>query len=160
VQRKLEKEFNESSYGFRPGRNAHHGIRRAQGYIKEGYSHVEDIDLEKFFDRVNHDKLMSYVGKRIRDKRVMKLIGRYLRCGAIMAEGVVTETQRGAPQGGPLSPAVVQYLFKRIGQGITQAGGHRFVRYADDCNIYVKSERAQARGSRKASASTLTRSSS
>ncbi len=139
-----EKEFDENSYGFRPRRNTHQAVRRAQGYIKEGNSHVVDMDMEKFFDTVNHDKLMSYVGKRIRDKRVMKLIGRYLRSGAVMAEGVVIETQRGTPQGGPLSPLLSNIYLNELDKELRRRG-HRFVRYADDCNIYVKSERAGQR---------------
>jgi RNA-directed DNA polymerase len=144
IQPLWEKEFHDSSYGFRPRRNAHQAVRRAQGYIREGYGYVVDIDLEKYFDTVNHDKLMVFVGRKIKDKRVMKLIGRYLRCGAVMEEGVVIETRRGTPQGGPLSALLSNIYLNELDKELERRG-HRFVRYADDSNIYVKSERAAQR---------------
>lgn len=144
LQRRWDHEFSQHSHGFRPGRNAHGAIKEAKKYVEEGYQYVVDIDLEKFFDRVNHDKLMSYVGARIRDKRVMKLIGMYLRAGAVMGEGVTVAREEGTPQGGPLSPLLSNLYLDELDKELERRG-HRFVRYADDCNIYVKSERAGQR---------------
>lgn len=144
LQRRWDDEFSPHSHGFRPRRSAQGAIKEAKQYIEEGYRYVVDIDLEKFFDRVNHDKLMSNVGKRIRDKRVMKLIGMYLRAGAVMGEGVTIPRQEGTPQGGPLSPLLSNLYLDELDKELERRG-HRFVRYADDCNIYVKSERAGQR---------------
>ena len=133
-----------TQHWFRPGRSAHGAIKEAKQYVEEGYRYVVDIDLEKFFDKVNHDKLMSYVGERIRDKRVMKLIGKYLRAGAVMGEGVIIVRKEGTPRGGPLSPLLSNLYLNELDKELERRG-HRFVRYADDCNIYVKSERAGQR---------------
>jgi len=140
LQEEWDPRFSDSSYGFRPGRNAHQAVRSAQGYLCTGYSWVVDIDLEKFFDRVNHDKLMSLVRERIADPRVRKLIHRYLKAGALEA-GVFYETVEGTPQGGPLSPLLSNLILDQLDRELERRG-HRFARYADDCNIYVKSERA------------------
>lgn len=144
LQRRWDHEFSQHSHGFRPRRSAQGAIKEAKRHIEEGYRYVVDIDLEKFFDRVNHDKLMSYVGKRIRDRRVMKLIGMYLRAGAVMGEGVVVPRDEGTPQGGPLSPLLSNLYLDELDKELERRG-HRFVRYADDCNIYVRSERAGQR---------------
>lgn len=144
LQGRWDHKFSQHSHGFRPGRSAHGAIKEAKQYVEEGYRYVVDIDLEKFFDKVNHDKLMSYVGERIRDKRVMKLIGRYLRAGAVMGEGVTIVRKEGTPQGGPLSPLLSNLYLNELDKELERRG-HRFVRYADDCNIYVKSERAGQR---------------
>lgn len=144
LQGRWDHEFSQHSHGFRPKRSAHTAIKEAKQYVEEGYRYVVDIDLEKFFDRVNHDKLMSYVGERIRDKRVMKLIGRYLRVGAVMREGVIVARKEGTPQGGPLSPLLSNLYLNELDKELERRG-HRFVRYADDCNIYVKSQRAGQR---------------
>jgi len=135
--------FSDSSYGFRPGRSAHQAVRRARSYIEEGYEWVVDIDLEKFFDKVNHDILMSRVARKVKDKRVLKLIRAYLTAG-VMTEGVVVRTSIGTPQGGPLSPLLANILLDDLDKELEKRG-HRFVRYADDCNIYVRSERAGKR---------------
>jgi group II intron reverse transcriptase/maturase len=135
--------FSEHSYGFRPNRSAHDAIRKAKGYIKEGYRWVVDMDLEKFFDKVNHDRLMSTLAKRIRDKPLLKLIRKYLQAG-VMIHGVVTGTEEGTPQGGPLSPLLSNIVLDELDREL-ESRGHRFVRYADDCNIYVKSKRSGER---------------
>ena len=135
--------FSPHSYGFRPGRRAHDAIEAAQMYIQQGYIWVVDIDLEKFFDRVNHDKLMARVARVVKDKRVLKLIRRYLQSG-VMVNGVVMETEEGTPQGGPLSPLLANIMLDDLDKELERRG-HRFVRYADDCNIYVKTERAGQR---------------
>lgn len=140
LQPEFEPEFSEHSYGFRPGRNAWQAVRRAQGYIKEGCRWVVDLDLEKFFDRVNHDILMSRVARRVGDERVLKLIRRYLEAG-MMSEGIVSARTEGTPQGGPLSPLLSNILLTDLDRELERRG-HRFCRYADDCNIYVKSEAA------------------
>ena len=153
----FEPVFSPHSYGFRPGRRAHDAVEAAQGYIREGYTWVVDIDLEKFFDRVNHDKLMARVARVVKDKRVLKLIRRYLQSG-VMVNGVVMETEEGTPQGGPLSPLLANVMLDDLPALVVGPGdkelekrGHRFVRYADDClaaagcNIYVKTERAGQR---------------
>ncbi len=138
-----EKEFSEHSYGFRPGRSAHQAIRQARTYINEGYGVVVDIDLEKFFDRVNHDKLMGLLCKKIADKRLLKLIRAYLESG-VMESGLVSPTDEGTPQGGPLSPMLSNVMLHELDKEL-QMRGHRFCRYADDCNIYVRSMRAGER---------------
>lgn len=135
--------FSEHSYGFRPSRSAHDAIRKAKGYIQEGYRWVVDIDLEKFFDKVNHDKLMGTLAKRIEDKRLLKLIRKYLTSG-IMINGVVTTSEEGTPQGGPLSPLLSNIVLDELDKEL-EGRGHKFVRYADDCNIYVKTKKAGIR---------------
>jgi group II intron reverse transcriptase/maturase len=139
----FEAMFSEWSYGFRPGRGAHDAVRAAQEYIREGYAWVVDIDLEKFFDRVNHDKLMGRVARVVDDKRVLALIRCYLESG-VMVNGVVMETGEGTPQGGPLSPLLANIMLDDLDKELERRG-HRFVRYADDCNIYVRSRRAGER---------------
>jgi RNA-directed DNA polymerase len=138
LQTEFEAGFSEHSYGFRPGRNAWQAVQRAQGYIREGHRWVVDLDLEKFFDRVNHDILMSRVARKVKDKRVLKLIRRYLEAG-MMWDGVVSKREEGAPQGGPLSPLLSNILLTDLDRELERRG-HRFCRYADDCNIYVKSK--------------------
>jgi RNA-directed DNA polymerase len=135
--------FSDRSYGFRPGRSAHHAIAQAQQYLKAGYSWVVDLDLDKFFDRVNHDKLMSRVKERVTDRRVLELIDRYLKAGALTGDGFEA-TPEGTPQGGPVSPLLANLLLDGLDRELEKRG-HRFVRYADDCNIYVRSARAGAR---------------
>jgi RNA-directed DNA polymerase len=139
----FEKEFSNHSYGFRPGRNAHQAIEQARAYIQEGYKVVVDIDLEKFFDRVNHDKLMYLLAKRIGDKRILKLIRLYLESG-VMLGGLISATEEGTPQGGPLSPLLSNVMLHELDKELEERG-HRFCRYADDCNIYVKSMKAGSR---------------
>jgi len=139
----FEPTFSEFSYGFRPQRSAHQAVALAQTHIAEGYLWVVDLDLEKFFDRVNHDILMSRVAKQVSDKRVLGLIRRYLQAG-VLERGVVEATEEGAPQGGPLSPMLSNILLTDLDRELERRG-HRFVRYADDCNIYVKSEHAGQR---------------
>jgi len=136
----FEEEFSDYSYGFRPGKSAHDAIKQAQVYINEGYTTVVDIDLEKFFDRVNHDKLMYLLSKRIEDKRLLRLIRRYLESG-IMIGGLVSPSREGTPQGGPLSPLLSNVMLHELDMELERRG-HRFCRYADDCNCYVKSRRA------------------
>ena len=135
--------FSEQSYGFRPNRSAHDAVRKARGYIKDGYRWVVDMDLEKFFDKVNHDRLMSTLAKRIQDKALLKLIRKYLQAG-VMTNGVVSATEEGTPQGGPLSPLLSNIVLDELDKEL-EARGHKLVRYADDCNIYVKSKRAGER---------------
>jgi len=139
----FEPRFSPHSYGFRPGRSAHDAVRQAQEYVREGYYWVVDIDLEKFFDRVNHDMLMARVARVVRDKRVLKLIRAYLESGFMM-QGVVVRTEVGTPQGGPLSPLLANILLDDLDRELEKRG-HKFVRYADDCNIYVRSQRAGER---------------
>ncbi len=141
--RRFDPTFSEHSYGFRPGRRAHDAVCAAQRYIQEGRRWVVDVDLEKFFDRVNHDVLMGRLAKRIADKRVLRLIRRYLEAG-IMADGVVMERHEGTPQGGPLSPLLANVLLDEVDKELEKRG-HAFVRYADDCNVYVRSKRAGER---------------
>lgn len=136
----IDKGFSENSYGFRPNRSAHMALKQAKEYIKEGNRYVVDMDLEKFFDTVNHDILMSLLAKKIKDKRVLRLIRKYLNSG-IMINGVVVKTEDGTPQGGPLSPLLSNILLDELDKELERRG-HKFCRYADDCNIYVKSERS------------------
>ncbi len=143
LQKQWDPTFSEHSYGFRPGRSAHQAVAQAQSYVAEGYCHVVDIDLEKFFDKVNHDILMSRVSRRISDKRVLKLIRAFLNAG-VMENGLVSPTTEGAPQGGPLSPLLSNLVLDEFDQELMQRD-HRFCRYADDCNIYVRSQRAGER---------------
>jgi len=139
----FEAVFSPYSYGFRPGRSAHQAVQKSQEYIREGYDWVVDIDLEKFFDRVNHDMLMARVAWVLKDKRVLKLIRAYLNSG-VMLNGVVMDTKEGTPQGGPLSPLLSNIMLNDLDREL-EGRGHKFVRYADDCNIYVKTETAGAR---------------
>ena len=143
LQKYWDKTFSEHSYGFRPGRSAHQAIGRSQHYVDQGYRWIVDIDLEKFFDRVNHDKLMGNLAKRIRDKRLLKVIRAFLNAG-VMENGLLSATTEGAPQGGPLSPLLSNVVLDGLDRELERRG-HRFVRYADDCNIYVRSERAGQR---------------
>ena len=143
LQERWDPTFSDHSYGFRPGRSAHQAVAQAQDYIQQGYDWVVDIDLEKFFDRVNHDVLMSRVARRISDKRLLKLIRGFLNSG-VMENGLVGPTEEGTPQGGPLSPLLSNLLLDELDRELEQRR-HRFVRYADDCNIYVRSERAGQR---------------
>jgi RNA-directed DNA polymerase len=138
-----EPTFSQNSYGFRPGRNAHQAVRQAKEHIVQGHEWVVDIDLEKCFDRINHDILMGRIARRISDKRILKLIRRYLQAG-IMVNGVVMERYEGTPQGGPLSPLLSNILLDELDKELEQRG-HKFCRYADDCNVYVRSERSGMR---------------
>ena len=139
----IDPGFSEHSYGFRPGRRAHDAVLAAQSYIQSGRKIVVDVDLEKFFDRVNHDILMDRVRKRIGDDGVCRLVRAYLNAG-IMDGGVVVERHEGTPQGGPLSPLLANLLLDEVDKAL-EARGHCFVRYADDCNVYVHSRRAGER---------------
>lgn len=139
----FEPSFSESSYGFRPGRSAHEAVRQARAYVSEGRRWVVDIDLEKFFDRVNHDVLMSRLARRIKDKRILRLIRRYLQAG-IMEGGLVSQRREGTPQGGPLSPLLSNILLDELDKELERRG-HKFCRYADDCNVYVRSRSAGER---------------
>ncbi len=144
LQERWDPTFSEHSYGFRPGRSQHQAVVRAQEYIAEGNRVVVDLDLEKFFDRVNHDILMARIAKREKDKRVLKLIRAFLNAGVVMEDGVVIPTEEGTPQGGPLSPLLSNLMLDDLDRELERRG-HRFVRYADDCNIYVRTERAGQR---------------
>jgi RNA-directed DNA polymerase len=143
LQRQWDPMFSDSSYGFRPGRSTHQAVAQAQQYIAAGYGWVVDLDLEKFFDRVNHDKLMGQIAKRVRDKRLLKLIRAFLNAG-IMENGLVSPSVEGTPQGGPLSPLLSNLVLDELDRELERRG-HRFVRYADDCNIYVRTERSGQR---------------
>src|ERR1700726_3378383 len=143
LQKRWDPTFSHHSYGFRPRRSAHHAVAQAQRYIAQGYGWVIDLDLEKFFDRVNHDKLMSQIAKRVEDKQLLKLIRAFLNAG-VMENGLVSPSVEGTPQGGPLSPLLSNLVLDELDREL-QRRGHRFVRYADDCNIYVRSERAGQR---------------
>src|SRR6266849_6568496 len=143
LQNRWDRTFSDSSYGFRPGRSAHQAVARAQQYIAEGFTYVVDLDLEKFFDRVNHDKLMGQIAKRVEDKRLLKLIRAFLNAG-VMEGGLVSPSVEGTPQGGPLSPLLSNLVLDDLDRELERRG-HRFVRYADDSNIYVRSERAGQR---------------
>ena len=139
----FDKQFSDYSYGFRPNKSAHGAVLKAKEYIEQGYKWVVDIDIEKFFDRVNHDMLMARVAAKISDKRVLKLVRAYLNAG-IMADGVVVERGQGTPQGGPLSPLLSNIVLDDLDKEL-EARGHKFCRYADDCNIYLRSKRAAER---------------
>jgi RNA-directed DNA polymerase len=143
LQRRWDRTFSNYSYGFRPERSAHQAVVQAQQYIAEGHGWCVDLDLEKFFDRVNHDKLMGQIAKRVEDKRLLKLIRAFLNAG-VMENGLVSPSVEGTPQGGPLSPLLSNLVLDELDQELERRG-HRFVRYADDCNIYVGSERAGQR---------------
>jgi group II intron reverse transcriptase/maturase len=139
----FEADFSDSSYGFRPGRNAHQAVKAAKQYVAEGRRIVIDMDLEKFFDRVNHDLLMQKLSVKIDDGRVLRLIRRYLEAG-MMADGMVSPRTEGTPQGGPLSPLLSNILLTELDRELERRG-HAFCRYADDCNIYVRSQQAGER---------------
>lgn len=139
----FDPQFSEHSYGFRPKRRGHDAVRKAREFMKEGYRFVVDLDLEKFFDRVNHDRLMMKILERVKDKKVLLLIRKYLQSG-VMENGLVKPTSEGAPQGGPLSPLLSNIVLDELDKELEKRG-HRFVRYADDCNIYVKTKRAGER---------------
>src|SRR6516225_6820308 len=143
LQEQWDPTISEHSYGFRPGRSAHQAVAQAQEYIAQGHGWVVDIDLEKFFDRVNHDKLMGRVAQRVEDKRLLKLIRAFLNAG-VMENGLVSPSVEGTPQGGPLSPLLSNLVLDELDRELERRG-HRFVRYADDCNIYVRSKRAGQR---------------
>ena len=143
LSRIYDPTFSNHSYGFRPNRSAHDAIREAKGFIREGYRWVVDMDLEKFFDKVNHDRLMGTLAKRIHDKPLLKLIRKYLQSG-VMINGVVMDTNQGTPQGGPLSPLLSNIVLDEFDKELEKRG-HKFVRYADDCNIYVRTQRAGIR---------------
>src|SRR5258706_4434199 len=143
LQKQWDRTFSDHSYGFRPGRSAHQAVAQAQQYIAEGHGWCIDLDLEKFFDRVNHDKLMGQIAKRIEDKRLLKLIRAFLNAG-VMENGVVSPSVEGTPQGGPLSPLLSNLVLDELDRELERRG-HRFVRFADDSNIYVRSERAGQR---------------
>jgi RNA-directed DNA polymerase len=139
----FEPDFSESSYGFRAGRSAHQAVRQAREYVAQGRRWVADLDLEKFFDRVNHDVLMSRLARKISDKRVLRTIRRYLQAG-MMTGGVISPRTEGTPQGGPLSPLMSNVLLDELDKELERRG-HKFCRYADDCNIYVRSRQAGER---------------
>src|SRR5262252_4331653 len=143
LQRRWDATFSENSYGFRPGRSAHQAVEQAQRYIAEGYRFVVDLDLEKFFDWVNHDRLLAKIAERVSDKRLLTLIRAFLRAG-VMENGLVSPAEEGTPQGGPLSPVLSNIVLNELDQELERRG-HRFTRYADDCNIYVRSQRAGER---------------
>lgn len=143
LQSKWDVTFSESSFGFRPGRSAHQAIATAQNYIEEGYGFVVDIDLEKFFDQVNHDALMGRIAKRVKDKRLLKILRSILKSG-VMDQDFVSPTKEGTPQGGPLSPLLSNIMLDDLDKELEKRN-LRFCRYADDCNIYVKSPRAGRR---------------
>jgi RNA-directed DNA polymerase len=143
LQRKWDRTFSDHSYGFRPGRSAHQAVAAAQQYIAAGYRWVVDLDLEKFFDRVNHDKLMAKIAERVSDKRLLKLIRAFLRAG-VMEGGLVSPVDEGTPQGGPLSPLLSNIVLDELDRELERRG-LRFTRYADDSNIYVRSRRAGER---------------
>jgi RNA-directed DNA polymerase len=143
LQRRWDRTFSDHSYGFRPGRSAHQAVARAQHYVSEGYRWVVDLDLEKFFDRVCHDKLMARIAQRISDRRMLRLIRAFLTAG-VMENGLVRSIDEGTPQGGPLSPLLSNLVLDELDRELERRG-HRFVRYADDSNVYVRSERAGQR---------------
>ena len=143
LQAIFDPTFSAQSFGFRPGKSAHDAVRAAQNYIQAGKDWVVDMDITKFFDRVNHDILMNRIGQTIRDKRVLRLIGKYLRAG-VMVEGVVQSSEEGTPQGGPLSPLLANIYLDALDRELEERG-LAFSRYADDCNIYVSSQRAAER---------------
>lgn len=139
----FDPTFSDASFGFRPGRGTHHAIERAREHIASGRTWVADLDLEKFFDRVNHDVLMARVARRVKDKKVLLLIRRFLQAG-MMEGGLVSPREQGTPQGGPLSPLLSNILLDELDKELEQRG-HAFVRYADDCNVYVRSKQAGER---------------
>ena len=139
----FEPSFSESSYGFRPGRSAHNAVRQARAYVSEGRRWVVDLDLEKFFDRVNHDVLMTRLARRVKDKRILRLIRRYLQA-RMMEGGLVSQRREGTPQGGPLSPLLSNILLDELDKELERRG-HKFCRHADDCNVYVRSRSAGER---------------
>ena len=139
----FEPTFSDHSYGFRPNRSAPQAVQVARSYIEEGYTWVVDLDLAKFFDTVNHDRLMARLKQTVSDKRVLRLVNAYLKAG-VMVEGVVVETSEGTPQGGPLSPLLSNIVLTELDRKLEERG-HHFVRYADDCNIYVRSRSAAER---------------
>ena len=143
LQPLMDPTFSAHSYGFRPGRSAHQAVQAARQYVEQGRRVVVDVDLEKFFDRVNHDILMDRLAKRIADKAVLRLVRHYLNAG-IMANGVTQMRAEGTPQGGPLSPLLANVLLDEVDRELERRG-HKFVRYADDCNVYVRSQRAGQR---------------
>jgi RNA-directed DNA polymerase len=143
LQADWDRTFSEASFGFRPGRSAHQAVAQAQALIASGHDTVVDIDLEKFFDRVNHDILMGLVAKRVSDKRILKLIRGFLTAG-VLADGLIGPTEEGTPQGGPLSPLLSNLMLDVLDKELEKRG-HHFVRYADDCNIYVRSQRSGER---------------
>jgi RNA-directed DNA polymerase len=143
LQKRFDATFSDSSFGFRPGRSAHQAVKKAQEYVESGCEYVVDIDLEKFFDNVNHDKLMGLLSRRIEDKTLLRLIRKYLNAG-VMKDGLTSPTEKGTPQGGPLSPLLSNVMLDELDKELERRG-HKFVRYADDCNIYVKSEKAGRR---------------
>jgi len=144
LQPVFELRFSASSYGFRPGRSAHDAVKAAQGFAREGYTHVVDMDITKFFDRVNHDILMHKIGIVVRDKAVLRLIGKFLRAGVVLENGLTVSSEEGTPQGGPLSPLLANIYLDALDKELEKRG-LRFSRYADDCNIYVKSAAAAER---------------
>ena len=144
LQRQLDPTFSEHSFGFRPSRSAHQAIAQAQRYVREGYSVVVDLDLETFYDLIVHDRLMSRVAERVSDKRVLKLIRAFLKAGVALENGLVSPTEQGTPQGGPLSPLLSNLILDELDQELERRG-HRFCRYADDMQVFVRSERAGKR---------------
>jgi len=139
----FEPTFSDHSYGFRPNRSAHQAVQAARSYIEEGYTWVVDIDLAQFFDTVHHDRLMERMKQTVTDKRVLRVVNAYLKAG-VMVNGVVVETSEGTPQGGPLSPLLSNIVLTELDRKLEERG-HHFVRYADDCNIYVRSRSAAER---------------
>lgn len=143
LQPVFEPTFSNNSYGFRPGRNAHMAIRQAKKYYEEGYCHVVDIDLEKYFDTVSHDILINKIREKVSDERIINLIGKYLKSG-ILKNGIIRPSDKGTPQGGNLSPLLSNIYLTAFDKEMEKRG-HKFVRYADDCNIYVRSKRGAQR---------------
>src|SRR5260370_22431238 len=143
LQRRWDPTFSEHSHGFRPKRSAHKAVAKAQQYIAAGHRWVVDLDLEKFFDRVNHDKRMAAIARRVTDKRVLRLLGAFLKVG-VLENGLVSPAEEGTPQGGPLSPLLSNIVLDELDRELERRK-HRFVRYADDCNIYVRSRAAGQR---------------